>query len=50
MMGLNKLTQFDSTVIEKHHMFHISFCVGVGYMALMASRHSQESLLEVADK
>ena len=36
MMGLNKLTQFDLTVPEKHHMFHFSFCVRVGYMALVA--------------
>ena len=50
MMDLNKLTQFDSTVLEKCHMFHFSFCVRVGYMALMTFRHREESLLEVTDK
>ena len=50
MMGLSKLTQFDLTVPEKHHMFHFSFCVGVGYMALMTFRHMEESLLEVNNK
>ena len=50
MMGLNKLTKFDSTVLEKHYFFHFSFCVRVGYMALMAFRHRKESLLKVADK
>ena len=50
MMGLNKLTQFDLTVPEKHHMFHFSFCVRVGYRGLKTFRHMEESLLEVTDK
>ena len=35
MIGLNKLTQFSSTELEKHHMFPFSFHVSVGYMALV---------------
>ena len=50
MMDPNKLAQFDSTVPEKRHMFHFSFCVRVGYMALMTFGHREESLLEVTDK
>ena len=49
-MSLNKLTQFDLTIPDKHHMFHFSFCVRVGYMALMTFRHMEESLLEDNNK
>ena len=50
MMDLNKLAQFDLIVPEKYCMFHFSFCVRVGYMALMTFGHRGESLLEVTDK
>ena len=35
MIGLNKLTQFNSTELEKYYMFLFSLCDRVGYMGLV---------------